>query len=341
MNQPKGVHLVGSIPLSNADTVFETACSILGQHLQRVPDGETGERSNWINWQLPLMMNMPIFDTIPPAPDRYPPIPQVKVRQGISQEELEFGALGYSQSALSSYDKFVQLKQEGTIPAECKFQICLPTPLAPVAVFVVPEDQANVEASYEARLLAELDEILTVIPHTEVAIQWDTAVEFALWEGIWPTHFTDVKAGIIERLLKLGNYVPATVEMGYHLCYGDSQHKHFVEPKDMANLVEVANALFTGVERPINWIHMPVPRDRTDKAFFAPLKNLSLPSETELYLGLVHFTDGVAGAQQRIEAAQQVISDFGVATECGFGRRAEETIPDLMRLHAKMANPQR
>ncbi|MBA2680567.1 MAG: hypothetical protein H0U76_19495 [Ktedonobacteraceae bacterium] len=81
---------------------------------------------------------------------------------------------------------------------------------------------------------------------------------------------------------------------------------------------------------------MPVPRNRADEAYFAPLRDLHLHPETKLYLGLVHNSDGVEGAQKRIAAAQQVVSDFGVATECGMGRRPEETIPDLIRLHSSV-----
>jgi hypothetical protein len=188
-------------------------------------------------------------------------------------------------------------------------------------------------------MFAELDKITAALPQDELAIQWDTAVEFALWEGMTPGFFTDVKAEILKRLVRLGNRVPGNVELGYHLCYGDAGHKHFKEPKDTTHLVEVANALATGVERRINWIHMPVPRERTDDAYFAPLQHLHLQPETELYLGLVHITDGVEGTRRRIATAQRVITDFGVATECGFGRRPPETIPTLLYIHREVAGP--
>src|SRR5262249_41517393 len=44
------VHLVGSIPLPDAETVFRTVCAALGPHLVRVPDGETGIRRTWIKF---------------------------------------------------------------------------------------------------------------------------------------------------------------------------------------------------------------------------------------------------------------------------------------------------
>ena len=145
--------------------------------------------------------------------------------------------------------------------------------------------------------------------------------------------------GIVSRIVRLSHHVPLDVEMGYHLCYGDFQHQHFVEPEDTSRLVELANQVSAGVDRPIQWIHLPVPRDRTDDAYFAPLANLQLHPETELYLGLVHHTDGVEGTRQRIETARKVVANFGVATECGFGRRPTEQVTDLLETHREVAAP--
>jgi hypothetical protein len=128
------------------------------------------------------------------------------------------------------------------------------------------------------------------------------------------------------------------VELGLHLCYGDPGHKHVVEPKDTGLMVEFANQLAAEIKRPIAWLHLPVPRDRDDVTYFAPLRGLKLHQETELYLGLVHLTDGVAGARRRLDAAKQVVSDFGIATECGFGRRPPETVPALLELHRAVAH---
>jgi hypothetical protein len=57
----------------------------------------------------------------------------------------------------------------------------------------------------------------------------------------------------------------------------------------------------------------------------------------ELYVGLIHLTDGPEGAARRIGAARDFISDFGLATECGFGRRPPETILALLDLHREIA----
>jgi hypothetical protein len=124
----------------------------------------------------------------------------------------------------------------------------------------------------------------------------------------------------------------------FHFCYGDSNHKHVVEPTDMGDMVDIANRLCADIKRSIQLIHMPVPRDRSDDGYFAPLARLRLKPETELSLGLVHYTDGVGGTRKRLATAERHVSDFSIATECGFGRRDPATIPDLLRIHAIAAS---
>ncbi|MEM7344427.1 MAG: hypothetical protein AAF485_09290 [Chloroflexota bacterium] len=337
--QPQGVHLVGSVPLETNRAVFEMSHSLLGQHIRRIPDGETGARTNWISWQFAVLTNTPQLEPVPPREDGYGrQIPQVRVKEGLTASDVVFDSLGYSTAAIDSYQGFSKMKQAGQIAPDCRFQVCLPTPLAPIQFYVAMEDRATLEPVYEAKLLAELDEIVAAIPADELAIQWDTAAEFGVIEGVFPSHLQNARDEIMTRLLRLGNHVPEPVELGYHLCYGDAGHKHFVEPEDTSHLVDIANGLASNLNRPLNWIHLPVPRGRDDEAFFLPLNNLALPAEAELYLGLVHMTDGVEGAKRRIQAAQTVVDTFGVATECGFGRRPADTIPELMGIHTAVSS---
>ena len=333
---PVGAHLNGSIPLEDAEQVFCSAIDILGTRLRRVPDGETGERRSWIEWQLPVLQRPPQLETVPPDLEHYRPLPRVQFRPGVDHGQLRLGNLGYADAARASWSVFRRLQDEGRLPAGLRFQVCLPTPLAPIAIFVMAHDQAEIELIYQVRMLKELAEIVEAIPHDSLAIQWDTAVEFAVLERLFPAWFNDIRDGIVERLLRLGSSVPANVELGYHLCYGDAGHKHFVEPTDTANLVDIAMALAGGLKRPLSWISLPVPRDRDDSGYFAPLKNLELDPATELYLGLVHRSDGVEGARRRIAAAAPFVEKFGIATECGMGRRPPESIPELLRLHAEL-----
>jgi hypothetical protein len=338
--QPRGAHLNGSVPLENSETVFRAVSSTLGDRVHRLPDGETGVRSNWIRFQKDVFAATGRFDVVPPDPKSYAPLPHFTPRAGVDPRRIVFDQLGYADAAKASYIRFAALKREAAIRPDVRFQVSLPTPLAPVATFVAPAAVTAVEPAYEAGMMKELDEIVAAIPHDQLAIQWDAAVEFAIVEGVWPVAFTDVRQEIVDRLVRIGDRVPPDVELGYHLCYGDAGHRHFKEPADMGKLVDIANAITSAVQRPVQWISMPVPRNRADDAYFAPLHDLRLPATTELYLGLVHITDGTEGTQRRIEAAQRALDrSFGVATECGFGRRPAETIPQLLRIHAEVSEP--
>ncbi len=335
----QGAHLVGSVPLASAEVVFQTVGAEIGDRLRRIPDGETGPRSDWIVWQLPVFTSQPQLEVVPPGPDSWRPLPRVRLGEGVRADSVVFEALGYAEAAIASYRVFARLKRDGLVPVACRFQVCLPTPLAPISAFVVPEHQGVLERGYEERLLAELQAILREVPHDQVSVQWDTNFEFGMLEGVFPVWFEDVKGGILERLLRLSRQVPSDVELGYHFCYGDVQHRHFKEPADAGKLVEVANALAASLGRPLNWIHMPVPRGRTDEAYYAPLRELRLRPETELHLGLVHHTDGVEGTARRMEVAARFASGFGIATECGWGRRAPASLPDLLRIHRELSAP--
>jgi hypothetical protein len=216
--------------------------------------------------------------------------------------------------------------------------VSLPTPLALLLLFVSSHDQLRVEPAYKAALLRELDQICAAIPHSQLALQWDVAPELALLEGAWESVFEDVGGELTGRLIELGNAVPPPVELGFHLCYGDFGHQHFVEPRDMSVLATLAGQIVAGLGRPLDWVHMPVPRDRDDDTYFAPLRRLRLPAGTELFLGLIHATDGMDGVRRRVAAAQQWAPAFGVAAECGLGRRPPESIPALLELHRAAAD---
>lgn len=335
-----GVHLCGSIPLADTEAVFEQVATRVGSHVSRIPDGETGERDNWVVWQLPKLQNHPDLITVPPPSPEYGPSERVQPSPGVDPTTIELGTLGYARAALASWEVFQRMREQGVIAPNTRFQVSLPTPIAVVGAFMAGP-QAELELRYEAAVLAELAEIVDTIPHCDLAVQWDAAVEFALFEGVFPAWFGDdaagLLAGVIERAARLGDAVPADAELGYHLCYGDFGHQHFVEPSDTSKLVAVASGVAAALHRTLHWVHMPVPKDRTDEAYFAPLSDLALQPETTLYLGLVHASDGIEGARRRIKAARNVVPHFGIATECGMGRRPSEQIPELLDLHALLA----
>jgi hypothetical protein len=225
------VLLVGSVPLGSVAEVFEVVAANLGDLIRRVPDGEVGPRLEWIAWQKQTMgrateIEIGGFREIQGGAVKYT---QYKIKVGLNPEDVDFGSLGYAQAAKTSYAKFKELRDAGKIPRGVRFQVSLPTPLAVVFAFFIPSDIRKVWPVYEQRLFDEVDEIVATIPQEDLAIQWDVAVEI---DGILEVPAVAKnwsKDELIDAIIRACNRVPAAVELGIHLCYGDPGHKHLVE----------------------------------------------------------------------------------------------------------------
>jgi hypothetical protein len=337
----RDVLLVGSVNLGDAEAVMAAAAAAIGEALPRIPDGETGARSKFITWQAPILATAPQFETLPLGPQsewgpngQFPPR-ILKLRPDAAGPPA-FPPTGYADAALASYRVFERLQKQGRIVPATRFQVGLPTALGVLAVFMEPDGQRLAEPAYKARLLEDVDRIAAGIPHQKLAIQWDVPEEIAVWEGLNTVHFDRAKDGIVERLVELMERVPAAVELGLHLCYGDISHKHWKEP-DLGLMAGFTNAVVGRLKRRLDYVHMPIPRHWTEPRHYAKLREFRLLPHTRCYLGLVHKTDGIAGAAARIAAARRHMPAFGVAASCGLGRRDPAAIPDILALHRAVA----
>src|SRR6267154_60325 len=245
------VHFVGSIPLSDAETVFRTLSAAAGPHLKRLPDGETGIRKTWIRFL-----------------------------QGVLADNT-----AYAEMAIQSWQLFDRLQQAGVIPAGVKFQISLPTPIAPTYNNMVPADRPGLLPALTRHFIDEVARIADALPNDRIAVQWDVCQEVLAWEGYYEAGPVEFRTETIGVLTEIGDAVPAGIELGYHLCYGSPADEHCVQPKDSGIMVEIVNRVTARVRRPIQFFHLPVPKPRRDDAYFAPLERLKLRPETELYLG--------------------------------------------------------
>jgi hypothetical protein len=335
------VHLCGSIGLDTVDDVMLTVGKLLKDNLARVPDGEPGGRRLWIGWQYPVLRSSPYLQVdTDAAGSSHSKTAALRIRDGM-EDAVRFGELGYSREARASYEDFARARRAGGLARDAKFQVSLPTPYAVVSSYIAPAARPLVERAYEAAMVREVERICAAIPPADLCFQWDVCTEMIMLDGRHPRMpaVPDMPGFITERFERLCAAVPSGVDLGFHLCYGDFEGKHFIEPVDMGKLVEMSNLLLAAAKRPIAYVHMPVPIARNDDAYFAPLARLGRPSGTELFLGLLHLEDGTAGAAGRIAAAERVVSDFGVAAECGLGHWAKpESVERMLELHAAVAN---
>jgi hypothetical protein len=338
-------YLVGSVPMDNAEAVFSAIGGALGARIKQIPDGETGERLDWIAWLEVVFANSPALEQSDElfrvhatglARKRY------RLKPGKSIADIRFDNLFYADKAKESYATFKRLRDAGKIAPGTRFQVDLVPAHSVLWLFLAEELQAPVDPIYNDALMREIDKLAAAIPHQDLSIQFDVAsAVFARLQrqetGVYGDDKTAMQEKFAAILAGLANRVPADIPVMFHFCYGDSNHRHVVEPTDMGDMVDMATRLNALVKLPINLIHMPVPRDRSDDAYFAPLKNLNLRPETTFALGLVHHTGGLEGTARRMATARKYATNFAIGTECGFGRRKPETIPELLHIHAEAA----
>jgi hypothetical protein len=338
-----GFHLVGSLPsgsFSSASDVFVKIQKALFGRLKRIPDGELGERFYYVLWQRerfhPQTLKHVVMD-----PNNSNSTPH-------STKELAVSPTRYDEAAIPSYREYCLCQEAGIIPNDVRFQVSLPSPVEPPSLFVRESYLKDIAPVYEKQMVQALKKMQSEICAEDLAIQWDLAATIALIEQqrgryknspfAWFEDPIDYTISLFRRIAVL---VGPKVEMGFHLCYGDMEHKHFIEPEDLSILVELANRFVEEIHplHPISWFHMPVPKDRVDDMFFEPLKRLTLPPSTQLFLGLLHPND-LDGAKKRIEMARNAFPrGFGISTECGMGRTPEDEGKSIFEIASSLTRP--
>jgi hypothetical protein len=336
------VHFVGSIPLPDAETVFRTLSGAVGNHVRRLPDGETGIRKTWIRYLQDVLAQSPAIELAAGVPPFkfvqwdgkvIREIPRLRVKPGMTPRSADFNT-GYADMAIESFALFDRMQKSGAIPDGVKFQISIPTPIAPTYNNMVPGDRPKLLPPLTQHFIGEVAAIAAALPNDRIAIQWDVCQEVLAWEGYYDAGPVEFRTETIDVLAQIGDAVPRGIELGYHLCYGSPADQHMVLPKDAAIMVEIVNAIVARVQRPIQFFHLPVPKDRTDDAYFAPLEKLKLKPGTDLYLGLIHHNDA-DGDKKRLAAARRHTRVHGVGTECGMARGDPARLPELLAAHSR------
>lgn len=338
----RDILLVGSVPLGSAEEVFSAVGRELDGLIHRIPDGEVGDRTDWVQWQSSVFGRIPFVERVEGGagrPGQPAKGPQYRVRPGFPTAAVKFGPLGYAEAAQSSYEAFTAAKAKGAIPPDCRFQVGVATALSVVGQYVDDAFQTAVEPAYEARLLEEIGEIAASIPHDELAIQWNLATELSIIEGRRPVYFDQVWNGILDRTVRAAEAVPDGVELGLHFCFRDFEFNDFPLPKDLDGIVDLANGISGMVGRAIDWMHFPVPKGTRDAGYFAPLGHLNLRDETELFLGVIHTDGDIAVTHHQIALAAQRIGAFGIAGECGLGEIAAAEVHPVLTRHRIIAGP--
>lgn len=326
------VHFVGTIGFDTVDEVLGEVGQRLAPFLTRVPDGEVAGRRLWISYQIPVLRSYGFLKPVPP--NMFVPL---DLADDFEPEQAHFAELGYAREARVSYEDFCQARDAGKIPPGVRFQVSMPTPFGVIGVFMTPRAVAALENAYTEAMLREMAAICDHIPHEDLAFQWDVCREMSEWDAGGNADGMlgdDGHAGIVARMKRLSDPIPLGVRHGYHFCYGNFDGGDVELPRDPKAMISLYHALCEAVERPIDWVHMPVP-GHAGEAFFADFSELHLRPETELFVGVVHDAEETAALRERVLLAQRHVPSFGVAARCGIARgRSSEAVRSLLDAHA-------
>lgn len=328
-------YLTGSI---NVPTVAD-AFTLVGARLQpgvtRVPDGEPGDRANWVLVHSAHFLDNPTLD----VQDG-----RARVRPGTP---VAFGEVDYHSSAIASYAEFRAARDAGVLAADSRFLVSIATPFNAVNSFVEFADRVQVAAAYENALRHSVEKIQDAIPPADLAIQWDLPTELATVEGWFDNPYGGLEP-IFAATARVADWVRPEAELTFHLCYGDSKFgaspfmgeppteeaaarggRHIL-PRDASAIVALANGLSRHVTRRIDAIQAATVAAWTKRAHWQPLADLALEPDTEIYLGLLHAEDGAEGARTRAALAAEFLPEFGISTECGLGRHSPEQLEAVL-----------
>ena len=315
-------HLVGSIPAADAGEAMGLAVDRLGARLDHLPDGETGERRNWIGSLIDGFQHHPAFEIVRKGDSSdYDATPRYRVRAG----ERLYGAaldLGIAAAARASLPVYRARRAE----AGQGFQVGIPGAIDLAMFTFGPAGVPRYSGRFAEALAGAMHEVHALVGQ-DVLFQVEIPAEQVLLTRA-PRPARKALAGVLARRvadLVLG--APAGARFGVHLCLGDLNHRALGRMGDAEPFVLLANALAERwpASRPLEYVHAPLaaavepPVD--DARFYRPLRDLRLGG-ARLVAGYAHEGQDLA-VQRRIRGYVEdaVGRPVDVSTSCGLGRR--------------------
>lgn len=322
-------HLVGAWPGEFGVHAMETAFVRLGPHLERMSDGETGDRSQWIRPTIEWLRANPDVERILELKKRTDEV-MYRLRPGhtFRPDRIQ---LGYLRAFQQSYPAFRVLRERHGLP-HVSFQVGIPAPLD-LALIAFGSD-ARADASLAAAFMAAtLDQIAQIRAEAgdDVVFQVETVAALIATAQAPAADQSAVAERMASDLVEVAERAPEGTRFGIHLCFGDYHHKATGQAENARPIVLLANALGRSwpAGRPLDYIHAPLAAadqpPALDDAWYEPLRELDLPESVRFVAGLVHEHIDVDRLKTLLATVERIIgSEVDVAATCGLGRRPSE-----------------
>ncbi|MGI8577773.1 MAG: hypothetical protein ACR2KG_07610 [Nocardioidaceae bacterium] len=324
----RDAHLVGSLPGARPDVAMATALEILGPHLRSLPDGETGERRNWIISIVEGLRRHPDLELRKPGDwSDYDKTPQLKIRKGrrLYGASLDFGHVA---AVRESFPQF-EAARAAADRLELRFQEGVPGDFDLAMFTLGPGGALRQRRPFTEATLTEIQDV-AVITGPGTLFQIEIPAELVLLAKA-PAPARPRLARLLARAVTgLAAAAPQDTCLAVHLCVGDMNHRAFGTMSDVTPLVLLSNAIVRSwpAGRSLQLIHAPFAAAdhpaTTEPAFYAPLRKLDIPASTRFAAGFVHEAQSLTEQRDirgRIEdlLGQPVV----ISSACGLGRRSE------------------
>jgi hypothetical protein len=321
-------HLVGSIPGKNAAEAMRLAVDRLGPELPCLPDGETGDRRNWVLSMIEEFRANPDVRLVKDGTwSDYDDMPRFGVRPGHRLDAKSIN-LGIAPAAMRAKPEFDELRQE--LASGARFQVGIPSDLDLALFTFGPAGPLRHRRPFTEALAATMREVHGSYADN-VVFQIEVPAELVFVAKTPGPARSAIAVPLSRGIVALARSAPPGARFGIHLCLGDFHHRALAKLTDASAITVLANAIASRWPQgwPLEYVHLPLAAAEdppaTEAAFYAPLAGLRLPPGTRLVAGFAHEGQDLA---TQIKIRQYIEDAVGhpvdISTSCGLGRRDPE-----------------
>jgi hypothetical protein len=310
---------------------MEQALTRLAPHLDRLSDGETGDRHLWVTPILEKFRANPDVELVRDGDwSDYEHVAQWRVREGRTLDPGNI-RMHYALAFQNAYPSFRVMRERFGRP-DLRFQVGIVAPID-VALYGFGEVVFADPSILDACQVATAREIAAI--HAEagddVVFQLETVVALVAIAQAEDAAQESVAEQMAQSLLDTVRRGPAGARYGAHLCLGDFHHTAYGRMRDARPLVLLANALAAGFpeDRVLEFVHAPFAAAKeppiANEGFYEPLRDLVLPQDTRFIAGFLHERLDTEAHRELLARIERLAGrEVDVAAACGLGRRASD-----------------
>ena len=320
----RSVHLVGSLPAANTRDALTWVTGILGNTIGAcMPDGETGDRSDWVNRLVEDLRSHPDLELVRDGEwSGYTDTPAFRVKKG---RRLRWVDLDYYVEFEKSWDAYQDLVHG----SGRRFQIGIPGHLDVAAIafgFNLPVALRNL-APFRDATIREIAAIWARAGDLAV-FQLEVPIELSMLSKLPRAAQPAAAKRFAREIVRLVEAAPTGSRFGLHLCLGDLNNEAIGAPTDAGPLVSLANAVMAEWPkgRVLEFVHVPLAHGSQpptmDPDYYEPLARLWIPDHIRFIGGFIHEKSLI---KDLVLIRDQIEFNLGrqidVAASCGLGRR--------------------